>query len=71
MSETNGALLTAREVAARLRVSIAWVLAHAEGRRRPMLPSVKMGKAVRFVPADIDAFVDRCKRAMQAGRPLQ
>jgi len=38
-------LLTAQEVAAWLGVSARWVLAHAAGLNRPILPSVKLGKA--------------------------
>ena len=71
MSEQNGALLNARQVAERLNVSIAWVLAHAEGKHKPVLPSLKLGRAVRFRSSDIDAFLDRCRRAMAQGRPIQ
>ena len=63
-------LLTAREVAKRLHVSIAWVLDHAGGRRRPVLPSLKMGKAVRFCERDIEAFLERCRRCMEKGIPV-
>jgi predicted DNA-binding transcriptional regulator AlpA len=42
-----------------LGVSVAWVLDHSNGRRRPNLPSVKMGKAVRFRPEDIDSFIEQ------------
>lgn len=64
-------LRTARQVAARLSVSVAWVLAHAAGTRRPELPSIKMGRSVRFRDADIDAFIERCRRAMIHGLPIQ
>jgi excisionase family DNA binding protein len=64
-------LLTARQVAQRLNVSTSWVLEHARGKRKPVLPSVKMGKAVRFVPSDVDGFVEYCRRQMSAGRPIQ
>lgn len=64
-------LLTARDVARRLSVSIAWVLDHASGRHKPLLPSIKMGKAVRFQEADIAEFLDRCRRCMAKGVPLQ
>ena len=36
-------LLTVQEVAAWLRVSPAWVRAHASGHRRPVIPSIKLG----------------------------
>jgi len=52
-------LLRPAEVARMLGVSVAWVLDHSNGRRRPNLPSVKMGKAVRFRPEDIDSFIEQ------------
>lgn len=55
-------LLSAVEVARWLRVSRAWVFEHANGRRRPYLPSVKLGKSVRFRPVDVDAFIRECER---------
>jgi hypothetical protein len=70
-STDNGSLLTAREVAGRLHVSISWVLAHAEGRRLPVLPSLKLGKAVRFRVDDLEMFLEGCRRAMEKGRPIQ
>jgi hypothetical protein len=41
-------ILTAEEVAAWLRVTPAWVRAHASKNRRPFLPGFKAGKYVRF-----------------------
>jgi predicted DNA-binding transcriptional regulator AlpA len=55
-------LLSAAEVAQWLRVSRAWVFEHANGRRRPRLPSVKLGKSVRFRPVEVDAFIRECER---------
>lgn len=49
-------LLTAEEVARMLDVSTAWVYDHA-GRKRPFIPVVRLGKAVRFRPEDIDQFI--------------
>lgn len=51
-------LLTAREVAQILNVSAAWVYDHAD-RKQPRLPIVRLGKAVRFRPADIHAFIEK------------
>lgn len=65
------ALLTAREVARQLGVSVPWVLQHAAGTRRPAIPSIKMGKAVRFRQLDIDTFVEHCRRCMAKGIPIQ
>jgi excisionase family DNA binding protein len=54
-------LLTPKEVADILAVSKAWVLDHSS-RRRPHLPSVKLGKAVRFRRADVEKFIQECSR---------
>jgi hypothetical protein len=64
-------LLTAREVAKRLKVSVGWVSAHASGKYKPVLPSLKLGGALRFKAGDIDAFLERCRRAIERGFPLQ
>jgi excisionase family DNA binding protein len=55
-------MLTAEETADRLGVSRAWVLAHANGSRRPKLPSTKLGKLVRFRPEDLEKFIEECGR---------
>ena len=54
-------LLTPAQVAEWLGVSDAWVLDHAS-RRRPYLPSVKLGKAVRFQREDVERFIEDCVR---------
>jgi excisionase family DNA binding protein len=54
-------LMTPAEVAEMLSVSVPWVLDHAS-RRRPMLPSVKLGKAVRFRRDEVEQFVRECAR---------
>jgi predicted DNA-binding transcriptional regulator AlpA len=71
-SETNGRmapekLLGAKEVAHWLGVSRAWVFEHSNGRRRPFLPSVKLGKSVRYRPVDVDAFIIECERFSRRG----
>ncbi len=53
--------LTPKEVAEILSVSPAWVLDHSS-RRRPHLPCVKLGKAVRFRCGDVEAFIVECSR---------
>ncbi len=55
-------LLTPKEVAAWLGVSVPWVLDHASGRRRPQIPSVKLGKVVRFRCEDLEEFIRECCR---------
>jgi excisionase family DNA binding protein len=54
-------LLTPKEVAETLGVSVAWVLDHSS-RRRPLLPSVKLGKAVRFRREEVEEFIRGCAR---------
>jgi predicted DNA-binding transcriptional regulator AlpA len=54
-------LLTPQEVAEIFSVSTAWVLDHSS-RRHPQLPCVKLGKAVRYRPADVEAFIVKCSR---------
>ena len=41
-------LLSVSELAEWLNVSPGWVYDHACGRRQPVLPSLKLGKAWRF-----------------------
>ena len=45
---TRSQLLTVRQVAEWLNVSQSWVRDHATHRRRPALPSLKLGKSLRF-----------------------
>jgi excisionase family DNA binding protein len=60
-------LLTVPQIAEWLCVSPGWVRDHASGRRRPVLPSLKLGKLLRFRAADVDAFVEEC-RALESRR---
>src|ERR1035441_10799314 len=41
-------LLTVADICRTLGVSRAWVIEHSNGRRRPVLPSIKLGKVRRF-----------------------
>jgi excisionase family DNA binding protein len=41
-------LLTVRQVSEWLNISPSWVRDHATNRRRPALPSLKLGKSLRF-----------------------
>jgi excisionase family DNA binding protein len=50
-------LLTVQEVADWLRVEPSWVRAHANGNRRPILPSIKIGKFRRFIKSDVNEFL--------------
>jgi len=55
-----------REVAEWLSISETWVRHHATGRRRPVLPCVRLGKALRFDEAEVAAWLKQM--ATQAGR---
>jgi excisionase family DNA binding protein len=57
-------LLTVEDVAAQLGVSEAWVYQHSCGARRPTLPSVKLGRAVRFRPESVDEFIHQMERGV-------
>ena len=50
---TAESLLTPEDVATWLKVKPAWVRAHANGNRKPELPSLKMGAYRRFRREDI------------------
>lgn len=57
-------LVKAKDVASKLGVSISWVIQHASGKRKPYLPSVKMGPGrspLRFDPTDVEKFIDDCR----------
>ena len=51
-------LLTAADVARWLQVSRAWVSQHACGKRRPVIPSVKIGKMRRFRQEDVEQWLE-------------
>lgn len=56
-------LVTTKEVAHKLGVSVSWVIQHASGKRKPYLPAVKMGPGrspLRFDPEDVERFIDEC-----------
>ena len=55
-------LLTPREVASWLDVSVDWVQDHATA-KDPRIPSLRMGKLLRFRREDVEAFIaDRAQR---------
>jgi excisionase family DNA binding protein len=62
MSESVMPLLTVEQVAAMLRLSTAWVRQHASGLRKPTIPSVKIGKVVRFRYQQIEEFIRAMER---------
>ena len=64
MTGNMNRLLSVGEVAALLAVSEAWVYQHSCGARRPNLPSVKLGRAVRFQPEALKEFVCQMQRGI-------
>jgi excisionase family DNA binding protein len=55
-------LLTVSEVAQLLSMSEAWVRQHSNGMRRPAIPSVKLGKSVRFRREAVLDFIRSVER---------
>ena len=55
-------LLTVSEVAELLSMSEAWVRQHSNGMRRPAIPSVKLGKSVRYSRAAVVDFINSMER---------
>jgi excisionase family DNA binding protein len=62
-SEAEKDLLNAAEAARRLRLSVPHVYTLAAA---GTLPSVKLGRAVRFRPADVDRFIRDHRRRKSA-----
>jgi excisionase family DNA binding protein len=56
-------LLTVHDAARFLNVTISWVYEHTRRKAEDRLPFVKLGKYIRFDPADLRAYVDRKRRA--------
>jgi excisionase family DNA binding protein len=57
-------LLTAEELGDRLAVPKTWIL---ESARSGAMPCVRLGRYVRFDMADVEAWLEECKRP---GRPI-
>jgi predicted DNA-binding transcriptional regulator AlpA len=55
-------LMDVSEVARLLGMSEAWIRQHANGSRRPQIPSVKLGKCVRFRRAAVLNFIASMER---------
>lgn len=55
-------ILTVEEVAEWLHMTPAWVRAHANGRRRPQLPGIKLGKYIRFRRGAVRQTLERWER---------
>jgi excisionase family DNA binding protein len=55
--EISEGLLTPDDVAKWLRVPRKWVIEHTN-RYEPIIPHIRMGRAVRFRREDIEAFLN-------------
>jgi excisionase family DNA binding protein len=55
-------LLSVEEVAMLLGMSTAWVRQHSNGLRQPSIPSVKLGKSVRFRREKVLQFIEAMER---------
>jgi predicted DNA-binding transcriptional regulator AlpA len=51
-------LLNVQEVARLLLVPVSWVYGHTRPRSASLLPHVKLGKYLRFLPADIRNYLE-------------
>ena len=62
-------LLTVREAARVLKVTVSWIYEHVRPEAEDPLPVVKLGKYLRFDPRDLQTYIN-AKRdaARQAGR---
>ena len=59
-------MLTVQDVATMMQMSTAWVRQHSSGLRQPTIPSVKLGKSVRFRRADVIEFIESMVRGAAA-----
>jgi excisionase family DNA binding protein len=55
-------LLTVREVADLLRVPPSWVYDHTRPGCREPLPTIKLGKYLRFIASDVLAYLKTIRR---------
>jgi excisionase family DNA binding protein len=60
-------LLTARDAARLLSVTVSWIYEHTRDDADDRLPCLRLGKYVRFDRADLRAYVDAKRRASQIG----
>lgn len=56
-------LLTVHDAARFLNVTVSWIYEHTRDHVEDRLPSLKLGKYVRFDRADLRAYVDAKRRA--------
>lgn len=59
-------LLTVADIARWFKISRGWVFDHAAGRRQPILPSVKLGKSLRFREEEVNCWLAELSRKRPA-----
>jgi excisionase family DNA binding protein len=60
-------LLTVRDAARLLNVTVSWVYEHTRDNAEDRLPFVKLGKYVRFDRTDLREYVDAKRQAARNG----
>jgi excisionase family DNA binding protein len=60
-------LLTVRDAARHLNVTVSWVYEHARTDAEDCLPFVKLGKYLRFDRADLRRYIDDKRHASRNG----
>ena len=66
LKSTRSPLLTVRQVAQWLNVSPSWIRDHATGRRRPALPVIRLGKAIRFDEHQVSGWLEEISATVKA-----
>ena len=61
-------LLTVREAAQFLKVTVSWVYEHVRPEAEDRLPVLKLGKYLRFDPRDLRTFIDAKRDAARHPR---
>ena len=63
-----GELLTVRDAARYLKVTVSWIYEHVRDDAEDRLPVLKLGKYLRFDPRDLRAYIDAKREAAQHRR---
>ena len=66
-SRADGGLLTVRDAARMLNVTVSWVYEHTRDDVDDRLPFVKLGKYLRFDRRDLREYVDAKREAARNG----
>jgi excisionase family DNA binding protein len=62
IDRNSGELLTIDELAAHLKVAKSWIYTHTHARTKPRLPSIKLGKYLRFRLPEVYAYLETLRR---------